>query len=85
MSVLRSKRTITSISFHYMALLTLTDREQSIHTKVVNHNPISQTRVSQYSCVNVIVKGVLLSASDQSKTWTGCPCKVNGLVSVRAS
>lgn len=34
MSVLRSKRTITSISFHYMALLTLTDREQSIHTKV---------------------------------------------------
>lgn len=75
---------MTSISFHYMALLTLTDREQSIH-KVVNHNPISQTRVSQYSCVNVIVKGVLLSASDQSKTWTGCPCKVNGLVSVRAS
>lgn len=75
---------MTSISFHYMALLTLTDREQSIH-KVVNHNPISQTRVSQYSCVNVIVKGVLLSASDQSKTWTGCQCKVNGLVSVRAS
>lgn len=60
MSVLRSKHNITSISFHNMALLTLADIEQSVHTKVVNHNPISQTRVSQYSYVNVIVKGVVL-------------------------
>lgn len=43
-----------------MALLTLADIEQSVHTKVVNHNLISQTRVSQYSYVNVIVKGVVL-------------------------